>query len=157
MFQGPFPRETINPRAVRVYGQVGMDSKLPNGGSPGPNQNGFDQPDGVSMDDENQVYVLDAFNHRVLVFRGEETRPFDVIGQTNFNLNTPTTNLNGFWFPSGISHGLRGLLAVADQRNKRVLLFQKGQKIAFKAITQWEPGSDIDQPNDVHIDINNNM
>ncbi|HYV33612.1 MAG TPA: hypothetical protein VE973_02085, partial [Candidatus Limnocylindria bacterium] len=99
-----------------------------------PNARGFDGPYGTTLDTKNhRLFVGDVFNHRVLVFGLDSSNnPSSaiasyVLGQPDFNSNTPSTTQNSINIPSSISYdSIRERLFVVDgstARNFRVMIF----------------------------------
>lgn len=126
-FADPFNTDTT---ADMVIGQPDFQSWEPNSGGE-PSAHTLNRPEGVTIDPEGNVYVSDTRNHRVLRF----DRPLEsdtiadaVWGQYgDFNANkaypvgsvTPQT----FSYPMKVAISEKGLLAVTDTENHRVLLF----------------------------------
>jgi hypothetical protein len=92
---------------------------------------GLNNPGGVCVDANGNVYVGDAYNHRVLVYTSPIAtgdRIADrVIGQPDFNSgieNNGGVSAKSFWIPIGVDVDPSGNLAVADYANNRVVLLQ---------------------------------
>jgi uncharacterized protein YjiK len=77
--------------AFRVYGQSGsFASNFANNG--GVSANSLSQPDGVTVDSANNVYVADSANNRVLVYSSGATSAFRVFGQSGSFLSNIAHN-----------------------------------------------------------------
>ncbi len=85
-------------------------------------------PWSVFVDAEDNLWVADSGNHRVLKFASVSTlangaSATNVLGQPNFVTTTSNTNAVKMSFPSGVTIDTAGRLWVADQNNHRVLRF----------------------------------
>ncbi|MBX3000341.1 MAG: NHL repeat-containing protein [Caldilineaceae bacterium] len=127
VYEGPVLSRDSMPD--RVYGQPNFDSAAPNqGGAITADTLNF--PTRLAMDKAGNLYVVDTFNHRVLVYLagddGDTTADI-VFGQgDSFSTGTPnnggvtTDSLN---FPFGVAVDAAGTLYVADTNNHRLLLY----------------------------------
>lgn len=116
-----------------VLGQPNFVSRVPNNG--GVSAHSLFLPQGVFVDDGGNLWVADAFNHRVLKFNEptSDATPFDadlVIGQPDFARNDENLGLGGSGphvaLPDSLQFPGRILVAgadvyVADSGNSRVL------------------------------------
>jgi sugar lactone lactonase YvrE len=116
-----------------VLGQPDFHSASPNAGFPTPNRTGFRSPSDITADDQNNIYVADTGNHRVLRFDQPLSTDFladYVYGQKDpFNFSTAIPNSGGMALdtlnaPAGVQWSERGWLLVADTGNHRALRFQ---------------------------------
>ncbi len=86
-------------------------------------------PYGVALDNQNNVYVADSGDHRVVEFTSWNLFPAAsrVFGQGgSFTASAPNNgglSANSLNFPTGVSLDGRGSLYVADQANNRILEF----------------------------------
>jgi sugar lactone lactonase YvrE len=90
-------------------------------------------PQGLTLDEQGNLYVADSENHRVLVYQPPLSNGMDassVIGQLDMTSNTPTTSDTGLSYPTDVEHDSQGNLYVADSENNRVLLFATGTTTA---------------------------
>lgn len=92
---------------------------------------GFDLPYGLALDAQNNLYVADANNTRVLQFAApiatSNPAASAVWGQSNFTtrgvpLQSTSTSMNG---PAGIAVDANGNLYVSVPRDNRILVFPK--------------------------------
>jgi len=110
-----------------VIGQVNFSASEANQGGT-PTASTLSQPIGVCVDSHGTLYVADAGNNRVLVFREASTLlPVTnasadfVIGQMNFTTDTGATTATTLKGPYGVTVSPDGTLFVADFGNNRVL------------------------------------
>ena len=119
MFKPPF----INGMAASlVIGQTDFNHN----NAPSPTQTGLHNPMGVAFDVSGNLWVAEASNHRVLMFKP----PFSngkaasvVIGQADFTHKVADTNQTRLYGPTGIAFDASGSLWVADRINSRILKF----------------------------------
>ncbi|MBW3567945.1 MAG: hypothetical protein KY410_08330, partial [Proteobacteria bacterium] len=131
-----FPKEDFAPADV-VLGQLSMDLNVPN------DDNGDRNPDAAptarvvdypwsAWFEQNQLFVTDAHNHRVLIWNGwpeQSSRPADtILGQDTFEKNLPNAgNENPSARTLNSPMGVRVVdhkLLVTDTNNSRVLIFR---------------------------------
>ncbi|MBV9241553.1 MAG: NHL repeat-containing protein, partial [Acidobacteria bacterium] len=89
----------------------------------------LDTPGGVTIDNQNRLYVADAANDRILIYNNATTLPdgsqaSNVLGQPNYTDATARLTQSGFDMPYTPSwDSTSGSLWVADLANNRVLRF----------------------------------
>jgi DNA-binding beta-propeller fold protein YncE len=92
---------------------------------------GLNNPLALSLDSQDNLYVADTFNHRVLFFEqplsSNDTTPDRVFGQPNLSSVAPNRggaiSAQGLHFPSGVALDTAGNLYIADSNNHRVLVY----------------------------------
>lgn len=105
-----------------VLGQPGFGSS-----SFGTSAAAMREPFDVAIDSNGNLWVADAFNHRVLRFSNAATittgAPADlVMGQPDFVTSTSGTDANELNFPNAIAFDAEGNLYIADGDNARVII-----------------------------------
>jgi uncharacterized protein (TIGR03437 family) len=168
--QWPEEAKTFSPQAKWVLGQPDMSTRKPNAGAKGlflPMQGFFD-------DKNNELYVADAGNHRVIVFPQQLASPpasagaVRVVGQLNFDGNSPNL-IEGKELSLGNAGGVAidrksdpPHLYIADSYNHRILGYRDvrkvktgatadlviGQPDPFRGLVNYHPFSDAGQPSD---------
>lgn len=91
-------------------------------------RDGMDGPRGISLDADGNLYVADAFNHRVLRFDdvgslANGAPASSVLGQENFTSDSIGSSAQRFHRPFDVAVDGAGRLWVADQQNSRVVGF----------------------------------
>lgn len=81
-------------------------------------QGGFNQPWGIAVDQEGQVYVADTWNHRILKY----TSDGEFITTWGYFNNVPEDPF-GMWGPRDVVIDSDGNVLVTDTGNKRILIF----------------------------------
>ena len=91
--------------------------------------NGVCHPDHVAIGRSGQLLISDGDNNRLLVIDDPLTNSTAnaVIGQPDFNRNTPATSASGLSGPKGITIDAKGNLYVTDEDNNRLLRFNKAE------------------------------
>jgi len=84
-------------------------------GSPGTGSDGFDQPRGIAVGPQGNLYVTDQNNHRVVVF--------DRLGKFTGEWGSYGSSAGMFIFPAGITVASDGSVLVSDSGNHRVQRF----------------------------------
>jgi uncharacterized protein (TIGR03437 family) len=129
----------LNPEADLVLGQLDFISSAVNRGSTtGVNANGFDTPAGVAFDSQNNLYVSDFNNARVLKFSAPVTAGAAasvVFGQSSFTTRgvpaqASASTLAG---PAGLCVDASGNLYVSVPRDNRVLVFSSSTVVSGSA------------------------
>lgn len=109
------------PAAIIAIGQEDL-----NGYEPGTSATNLRVPSGVAVDGNNQIYVADTGNNRVLVFDGNSLlsggSAYAVFGQEDFNLATAASGLNGLRAPTQIAiDEFNSWIFVTDAGNNRIV------------------------------------
>jgi uncharacterized protein (TIGR03663 family) len=133
--------DTGNSRLVKFNraGQVlaTWGSKTPAGqASPAPNT--FNEPWGVAVDAQGNIYVADTWNHRVqkLDANGRFLSEWSTVG--------PGTESDKLWGPRGIVVSIENRVYVTDTGNKRVVVFNTTGKFLFEFDTSGD--GRLDEP-----------
>jgi hypothetical protein len=139
--------------ADRVFGQPNFSSNTPN--TPLPSASTLNTPFGAAVDEQENLYVADALNHRVLEYNSVLTSDAiadRVYGQPNFSTVDINTNglsassLNGPY--SAAVDPVSGNLFIADTFNHRVLEYDHpvtSDSVADRVFGQ--PGFTTNEPN----------
>jgi len=120
---------TTDTTADRVLGQPNLTSaqRNQNDNNPVPAANTLNNPEGVEVDDNGNVYVVDQSNNRVLRFTAPITTNQNatrVYGQADFTGGNAATTQTGLSVPVAAAiDPVSGSLYVADSINDRVLEF----------------------------------
>lgn len=116
-----FPAGSSN--ATRVYGQSDFSHQSGSSGV-----RGLSSPAGVALDADDNLYVADRSNHRVLFFAKDNTTAARVYGQSNnFAGSSPGCSSTAFNSPNAVAvDPLDGGLYAADAANNRVLYYAAG-------------------------------
>ena len=125
--------------ATRVYGQGGsFTTNTTNNG--GISANSLDLPAAVALDGNNNLYVVDQYNNRVLFYPSGSTTATLVYGQggsfTTGGANKGGVSANSLAFPTGVAVDSSGNLYVADGNNSRVLFYLSGSTTATRVYGQ---------------------
>jgi sugar lactone lactonase YvrE len=119
--------------ATRVYGQLGsFTTAIANNG--GISADSLFGPNDVAVDDNDNLYVADLGNNRVLFYLAGSTTATQVYGQGG-SFTTRTANNGGISAdslsqPAGLGVDSKDNLYVADQQNNRVLFYPEGSTTA---------------------------
>ncbi len=119
-----YPITSSSPSAEAVFGQPDMTTH--NEFMP-PTDSTLSVPIGLSVYDD-VLWVCDQWNNRVLRYDNASTKQTGakadgVLGQSDFNSDSPTTTASGMYYPTGCAITPNGTLWVADNSNYRVLRF----------------------------------
>jgi hypothetical protein len=98
-------------------------------------------PQGLTLDEQGNLYVADTENHRVLVYQPPLSNGMEassVIGQTDMTTNEPATTDSGLNYPTDVAVDSQGNIYVADSENHRVLLFSAGATRASMVFGQGD-------------------
>ena len=106
--------DTMNARVQVLDAETGQPKRII--GERGMNVGNLVRPKGVAVDDEGNVYVVESYYDRLLVFNknGEFLMPIGGMGQ----------EVGNFYLPSGVWIDAHNRIFVADMFNGRVSLFQ---------------------------------
>ncbi|MDE2022011.1 MAG: NHL repeat-containing protein, partial [Patescibacteria group bacterium] len=90
-------------------------------------QNGFNNPSGLTFDNNGNLWISDSGNNRVLEYLAANLvqggKASLVIGQPSFTTNTAPLTQNGLRFPTSATVDNGGNLYIADFNNNRVLQY----------------------------------
>ena len=135
-FAAPFTPGSAKPAASAVWGESNFSSRgVPQQAS----ASTLSGPVGISVGNDNNLYVAVAHDNRVLVFPTATTTgaaALNVFGQTDFSTTTANTGATPLSSPSSLSQPAdvkidgAGNVFVADNGNNRVLRFPAGAKSA---------------------------
>ena len=129
--------------ASLVFGQANFFGTLANRGLGSPTAETVYRPRGLAVDENDNFYLADWFNHRVLFFRAQDylgagnvTAAF-VYGQSDFTSAVLGSTPNRFFGPNIVTYSqLLNSIIVADTGNHRVLFFTPGSTNAYRVIGQ---------------------
>lgn len=139
------PANANSPAQSGVVGQVGFTSGQVNQGLTGPTNQTFDYPvTGAIRPDDNEMWVVDQFNHRVVAFANQGGGVYGtasrVVGQTDFIYNGANLIEGREIWVSGFGAGIvvdpnstPPHLYIADSLNNRVLGFNDARKVGTDA------------------------
>jgi sugar lactone lactonase YvrE len=125
--------------ATQVYGQAGsFTTNTSNNG--GVSANSLNLPTAVVLDSNDNLYVADQSNNRVLFYLSGSTTATGVYGQMG-SFTTHSANLGGISAtslenPAGLALDSSGNLYVADAYNNRVLFYLSGSTTATRVYGQ---------------------
>jgi len=117
--------DTTNPDADLVVGQTDFGGGGPDRSGAGVSGAGFNEPAGLAFDAQNNLYVADFLNTRVLKFAPPYATAAQVFGEPDFkSRGVPSTASNQTLAgPAGICVDSSGNLYVAVPADNRVLVF----------------------------------
>ncbi len=84
-------------------------------------------PTDIAFDVQGNMFVVDMFNNRVLVYDDPLTHDFIpdlVLGQPDFTTLSRGFTLNKMNWPSGLAFDKQGFLFVSDRSSNRILVFR---------------------------------
>ena len=135
--------------AFTVAGAV-QDISTGSGGS-----NHFNEPAGLFVDTQDNVYVADQFNQRVQKWASGAINGVTVAGTSEMG-DTP----NAFVQPRGISVSADGFIYIADSKNHRIQKWKSGE---FSGITvaggngNGESSDQLNNPIGLYVDLSGNV
>ena len=120
--------DSVDPGADIVLGQADFSSNGRNRSSNAVGPSGFDLPSGLAFDGQNNLYVSDFNNGRVLKFPagvGADGSAVAVLGQPDFTSSKPPAQASASTLagPVGLTLDLAGDLYVAVPKDNRILVF----------------------------------
>ena len=130
---------------LNTWGEFG--SQESGGALPGT----FNEPWGIAVSPEGEIYVADTWNHRIQKFtaEGEFLISWGQFGQRE----TP----NSFWGPRDVAVDKNGHVYVADTGNKRIVVFNtEGQFIVEFGDVGFADGQ-FDEPSGLALDGDGNL
>lgn len=111
--------------ATRVYGQPNFTSGGANNG--GRSATSLSDPQGVTVDSNNNVYIADTGNNRVLFYPSGQVTATVVYGQPNFTSGAPNRSdfpdKDSLYEPRAVAVDNDGGIYVTDAYNNRTLYF----------------------------------
>jgi hypothetical protein len=115
--------------ATRVYGQ-GVSFTIGTANNGGVSATSLNVPGELALDSNNNLYVADTHNNRVLYYAGTSTTATRVYGQAG-DLTTGSSGVTAFTLnqPYGVAIDSSGKIYVSDSTNNRALQFQTGLSI----------------------------
>ncbi len=126
--------------ATKLIGQISWGAGGANGGS-AISANGFSYPTGLTLDSNNNLYVCDRNNNRVLFFLANSTTASRVYGQlgdfTTATANKGSLSADSLSNPQGVALDSMGNLFIADALNNRVLFYLAGSTTATRCYGQF--------------------
>lgn len=119
-----------NPAAVFVLGQPDFTS-----GGAGTTATSMNLPEGLWLDAEGTLWVVERNNHRVLRFDNvlaklDGAAADGVLGQVDFVSSVEGTSATQLRFPYGVTMDAAGTLWVGDRSNNRVVGFENAAGLA---------------------------
>jgi uncharacterized protein (TIGR03437 family) len=120
--------DVVNPDADLVIGQKDFISNAVNRGATAVSANGFDTPSGLAFDAQNNLYVSDFNNARVLRFNapiGQDSAAAAVFGQSSFITRSVPgqASAQSMAGPFGLAVDSAGSLYVTVPNDNRILVF----------------------------------
>lgn len=165
MFQGASAIPGFGSTADLVLGQPNFTTVIA-----GTTAAKMNNPWSVFVDHDDNLWVADAGNHRVLKFAavstlGNGASASNVLGQPNFAVTSSNTTAVKMNYPTGVAVDAAGRLWVADQNNHRVLRFDNASLLANGSAATGVLGQpdfvtglsgltaeSLDHPADLHVD-----
>lgn len=144
-----------NQLAIKLPSWVNTATTIAGGNGTGNSNAQFNLPSGVFVDEKGNIYVADAVNHRIQMFKpGEQT------GKTVAGGMGPGNGRDQLNYPTGVYVDIQGNIYVADQNNHRVQFFPVGttQANTVAGIGIAGNGSfQLNFPNGVFVDAFGNV
>ena len=117
---------------IRVIGINELDLAngwMKSGSEPGE----FDEPAGVALDREGNIYVADSNNHRIQKFRGS--------GECVFVFGEEGDQAGKLLFPINLRIGMDGSILVSDLNGSRIQRFDGSGHFMYELMFSGESGS----------------
>ncbi|MDP1843672.1 MAG: T9SS type A sorting domain-containing protein [Sediminibacterium sp.] len=112
-------------------------------------------PSGVFVDAKSNIYVADAVNHRIQLWKAGE-----LVGTTVAGGNGPGNGTDQLNYPTGVFVDVNGNIYVADQNNHRIQLFNAGSTKGVTVAGNGTAGNSFFQlnfPTSVFVDAYGNV
>ncbi|CAF3924740.1 unnamed protein product [Adineta steineri] len=157
-FDGPFGISTTNTSLYVIdFGNDRVQKMLLNGSNPIriPGITHFNRPHYLFVDNNDNIYLSDTFNHTVLLFLPNSTNGTIVAGGIIYGSND-----DQLFFPNGIFVNSNGTLYIADHQNHRIMKWFSGASSGVRVAGNGTGGSSLTQlylPMDVIVDTNEYM
>lgn len=120
-------------------------------GKPGINEGEFNAPNGISADEEGNIYVVDTGNQRVQIFDAKGKFVKIINGFNNGKGESIFVN------PRGIGFDSRGIMYVVSNLTHVVYGFDKDGKKVFQMGEMGEQNGQFYLPNGLFVDENDNV
>ncbi len=152
--------------AKTVYGQNGsFTTNTPN--ITGVTANTLNRPEAATFDKDDNLYISDRDNNRVLFYPKGSTTATRVYGQNgNFNTNVAGTSATNLSLPLDSALDSNGNLYVSDYNNHRLLFFLNGSTTAtvvygqngnFNTNISGVTNTNLNGPRGIILDSNDNL
>ena len=118
---------------------------------------------GVALDPENNLWITDNQNARVLRFpydseTGHAAHQADlVLGQPDFTSHQHGASLAQLWAPAAVQVDASGSVYVADSLNNRILVFEPPLSTGMSATRQIGADLTLREPVSLEFDLDGNM
>jgi len=149
-------RFVIDRKANRVFHQDATGQLITSFGGAGSQPGRFNDAWGIAVDDEQNVYVADTFNHRI--------QKFDLAGNFLTAWGRPgATDQPGFgtdtqfFGPRDIAFDRQGRLLVTDTGNKRVQVFDRNGNFIAQFGGAGDGDGQFNEPVGIAVDANGNI
>lgn len=136
------PSSNTSGLASGMFGQTNFNAALSGSGAAN-----FNNPVGLTVDGEGNLWVADKGNNRVVEFTSIASQATNgsasaslVLGQTGFGLSGSSTTASTFNAPSGVTSDTLGRIYVGDTSNNRVLVFGIGSNLSNGASASFVLG-----------------
>ncbi|UJR07313.1 hypothetical protein I4U23_011601 [Adineta vaga] len=157
-FTGPFGISTTNTSLYVIdFINSRVQKMLLNGSNPTrvPNINNFTRPHFIFVDNNDNIYLSDTFNHSVWLFLANGTDGILVAGDSTYGSND-----NQLFFPNGIFVDSNGTLYIADHENHRIMKWFAGASSGIRVAgngTRGKTLAQLNSPMQVIVDTNEYM
>ncbi len=149
-------RFVVDRKANRVFHQDADGQLIASFGGPGNQPGRFNEAWGIAVDDAQNVYVADTFNHRIQKFdaAGNLLTTWGRPGATDQPGFGPDTQ---FFGPRDIAFDREGRLLVTDTGNKRVQVFDRDGNFITQFGGAGAGDGQLDEPVGIAVDANGNI